>query len=298
MTVRRYRGRERRLRLPAGPHRPRPALRHGYRVPLVAVLILRPGFSHTYGRAAARLGGTVFGLIIAGTIVQLAHPGPLASGTLSVISGGLILLFGRRPDCAPGSPTGSRRTSSTPPPSCATTPSPPCRAPATAAKPSCPPVPPSSPGATPWPWPRRNPYANAASPAPRRPDPNRPSPGSPTSPCPRQPPPALGGHPGHRMQQSAEDADRAVRDHRVPTWEPVRTALGTWHDEDPGGVHHTEHRRRPDPKDTPARRTDSDGRTHQQASPRTRSGVAVPGVGEHPRAGERKRSAPPCGALP
>ncbi|WP_353962665.1 FUSC family protein [Streptomyces sp. NBC_00347] len=171
----------------------------GYRVPLGAVLILRPGFSRTYGRAAARLGGTVFGLIIAGTIVQLAHPGPLASGTLSVIFGGLILLFGRRPDCAPGSPTGSRRTSSTPPPSCATTPSPPCRAPATAAKPSCPPVPPSSPGATPWPWPRRNPYANAASPAPRRPDPNRPSPGSPTSPCPRQPPPALGGHPGHRI---------------------------------------------------------------------------------------------------
>ncbi|WP_338056924.1 FUSC family protein [Streptomyces sp. ZAF1911] len=66
---------------------------HGYWVPLVAVLILRPGFSHTYGRAAARLGGTVFGLIIAGTVVQLAHPGPLASGTLSVISGGLILLF-------------------------------------------------------------------------------------------------------------------------------------------------------------------------------------------------------------
>ncbi|MFE4257973.1 FUSC family protein [Streptomyces sp. NPDC056883] len=66
---------------------------HGYWVPLVAVLILRPGFSHTYGRAAARLGGTVFGLIISGTIVQLAHPGPLASGTLSVICGGLILLF-------------------------------------------------------------------------------------------------------------------------------------------------------------------------------------------------------------
>ncbi|MFJ7270318.1 FUSC family protein [Streptomyces sp. NPDC099050] len=54
---------------------------------------MRPGFSHTYGRAAARLGGTVVGLIIAGALVELAHPGPLVSGTLSVICGGLILLF-------------------------------------------------------------------------------------------------------------------------------------------------------------------------------------------------------------
>ncbi|MFF1412143.1 hypothetical protein ACFVX6_20635 [Streptomyces sp. NPDC058289] len=52
---------------------------------------------------------------------------------------------------------------------------------------------------------------------------------------PRQPRAPLGGRPGAALQQSAEDADRAVRDHRVPTWEPVRTALDTWHDEAPGG---------------------------------------------------------------
>lgn len=66
---------------------------HSYWVPLVAILIMRPGFSHTYGRAAARLGGTLVGLVIAGGIVQLAQPGPAVSGILSVICGGLILLF-------------------------------------------------------------------------------------------------------------------------------------------------------------------------------------------------------------
>ncbi|WP_327351052.1 FUSC family protein [Streptomyces sp. NBC_01304] len=66
---------------------------HSYWVPLVALLIMRPGFSQTYSRASARLGGTLVGLIVAGTIVQLAHPGPLVAGIMSVICGGLILLF-------------------------------------------------------------------------------------------------------------------------------------------------------------------------------------------------------------
>ncbi len=66
---------------------------HSYWVLLVAILIMRPGFSRTYGRAAARLGGTLVGLVIADAIVQLAQPGPAVSGLLSVICGGLILLF-------------------------------------------------------------------------------------------------------------------------------------------------------------------------------------------------------------
>ncbi|MDG4859708.1 FUSC family protein, partial [Streptomyces sp. T-3] len=66
---------------------------HSYWVPLVALLIMRPGFSQTYSRAAARLGGTVAGLVVAGVFVQLAHPGPLLAGILSVVCGGLILLF-------------------------------------------------------------------------------------------------------------------------------------------------------------------------------------------------------------
>ncbi|MER7177522.1 FUSC family protein [Streptomyces mesophilus] len=66
---------------------------HGYWVPLVGALILRPGFSQTYSRAAARLGGTVLGLVIAGAIVELAHPGEALAAVLSVVCGGLILLF-------------------------------------------------------------------------------------------------------------------------------------------------------------------------------------------------------------
>ncbi|MFC8127797.1 FUSC family protein [Streptomyces sp. NPDC057302] len=66
---------------------------HGYWVPLVAILIMRPGFTQTYSRATARIGGNIGGLLIAGTIVQLAQPGALVNAVLSVICGGLILLF-------------------------------------------------------------------------------------------------------------------------------------------------------------------------------------------------------------
>ncbi|WP_328318873.1 FUSC family protein [Streptomyces sp. NBC_00388] len=68
---------------------------HGYWVPLAAVMVMRPDFSQTYGRAVARFGGTLVGVTIATAVVQLAHPGPYLSGALAVVSAGLMFLLMR-----------------------------------------------------------------------------------------------------------------------------------------------------------------------------------------------------------
>ncbi|WP_405562088.1 FUSC family protein [Streptomyces sp. NBC_01180] len=68
---------------------------HGYWVPLASVMVMRPAFAQTYGRAVARFGGTLVGVSVATTVVQLAHPGPYPSGALAVVCAGLMFLLMR-----------------------------------------------------------------------------------------------------------------------------------------------------------------------------------------------------------
>ncbi|WP_326694299.1 FUSC family protein [Streptomyces sp. NBC_01766] len=68
---------------------------HGYWVPLAAVMVMRPDFSQTYGRAVARLCGTLLGVAFATAVVQLADPGPVVSGALAVLCAGLNFLLMR-----------------------------------------------------------------------------------------------------------------------------------------------------------------------------------------------------------
>ncbi|WP_328378083.1 FUSC family protein [Streptomyces sp. NBC_00440] len=68
---------------------------HGYWVPLASVMVMRPAFAQTYGRAVARFGGTLVGVSVATAVVQLAHPGPYPSGALAVVCAGLMFLLMR-----------------------------------------------------------------------------------------------------------------------------------------------------------------------------------------------------------
>ncbi|MFE2374823.1 FUSC family protein [Streptomyces sp. NPDC059398] len=68
---------------------------HGYWVPLASVMVMRPAFTQTYGRAVARFGGTLVGVAVATAVVRLAHPGPYPSGALAVVSAGLMFLLMR-----------------------------------------------------------------------------------------------------------------------------------------------------------------------------------------------------------
>ena len=58
---------------------------HGYWVPMTAVMVMRPDFSQTYTRGVARLVGTLFGVALATTVVELTHPGPWVCAGLAVL---------------------------------------------------------------------------------------------------------------------------------------------------------------------------------------------------------------------
>ncbi|MBO0513467.1 FUSC family protein [Streptomyces beijiangensis] len=68
---------------------------HGYWAPMAAVMIMRPDFTQTYGRAIARFGGTLVGVALTTAVVQLAHPGMYLSAGLAVLSAGLMYLLMR-----------------------------------------------------------------------------------------------------------------------------------------------------------------------------------------------------------
>ncbi|MDI3418473.1 FUSC family protein [Streptomyces luteolus] len=68
-------------------------LGHGYWAPMASVMVMRPDFSQTYGRAVARFGGTLVGVAVATGVVQLTDPGPVLSGALAVICAALTYLL-------------------------------------------------------------------------------------------------------------------------------------------------------------------------------------------------------------
>ncbi|MDI3406761.1 FUSC family protein [Streptomyces cavernicola] len=68
-------------------------LGHGYWAPMASVMVMRPDFSQTFGRAVARFGGTLVGVAVATGVVQLTDPGPLLSGALAVICAALTYLL-------------------------------------------------------------------------------------------------------------------------------------------------------------------------------------------------------------
>ncbi|WLQ34611.1 FUSC family protein [Streptomyces castrisilvae] len=68
---------------------------HGYWAPLAAVMVMRPEFSQTYARSAARFVGTVVGVFLATAIVQAAHPGPGLSAVFAVACALLMYLLMR-----------------------------------------------------------------------------------------------------------------------------------------------------------------------------------------------------------
>ncbi|THA36640.1 FUSC family protein [Streptomyces sp. A1277] len=68
---------------------------HGYWAPLAAVMVMRPEFSQTYARSAARFVGTVVGVFLATAIVQAAHPGPGLSAAFAVVCALLMYLLMR-----------------------------------------------------------------------------------------------------------------------------------------------------------------------------------------------------------
>ncbi|MFJ8941181.1 FUSC family protein [Streptomyces sp. NPDC102365] len=70
-------------------------LGHGYWVPLISVMVMRPDFSQTYSRAVGRFGGTVVGVAVATAVVRLADPGTYLSGALAVGSAALMYLLMR-----------------------------------------------------------------------------------------------------------------------------------------------------------------------------------------------------------
>ncbi|MFI6941218.1 FUSC family protein [Streptomyces sp. NPDC050418] len=66
---------------------------HGYWAPLASVMVMRPDFSQTYGRAVARFGGTIVGVSVASAIVVVTDPGVPLSITLAIICAGLMYLL-------------------------------------------------------------------------------------------------------------------------------------------------------------------------------------------------------------
>ncbi|MFB7915181.1 FUSC family protein [Streptomyces sp. NPDC056061] len=68
---------------------------HGYWAPMAAVMAMRPEFSQTYGRAVARFGGTIVGVLLATVIVRTAHPGLTSSAVLAVCCALLMYLLMR-----------------------------------------------------------------------------------------------------------------------------------------------------------------------------------------------------------
>ncbi|NBE51247.1 FUSC family protein [Streptomyces boluensis] len=70
-------------------------LGHGYWAPMAAVMVMRPDFSQTFGRAVARFGGTLVGVAVATGIVQLTDPGPVLSAALAITCASLTYLLMR-----------------------------------------------------------------------------------------------------------------------------------------------------------------------------------------------------------
>nr|WP_206313271.1 FUSC family protein [Streptomyces coryli] len=66
---------------------------HWYWGALTVVMVLRPDFSQTYQRGAARLVGTIAGVGIAGGVLALVHAGPRLSALLAVLAVGLLYLL-------------------------------------------------------------------------------------------------------------------------------------------------------------------------------------------------------------
>ncbi|WP_415948244.1 FUSC family protein [Streptomyces sp. KLOTTS4A1] len=66
---------------------------HGYWAPLASVMVMRPDFSQTYGRAVARFGGTVLGVAAASGVALLTDPGSWLSMMLAIVCAGLMYLF-------------------------------------------------------------------------------------------------------------------------------------------------------------------------------------------------------------
>ncbi|NGO80189.1 FUSC family protein [Streptomyces sp. YC504] len=66
---------------------------HGYWAPLASVMVMRPDFSQTYGRAVARFGGTIVGVTLASVVVFATEPGVPLSVTLAIICAGLMYLL-------------------------------------------------------------------------------------------------------------------------------------------------------------------------------------------------------------
>ncbi|MFE1378071.1 FUSC family protein [Streptomyces sp. NPDC058740] len=64
-------------------------LGHGYRVPVAAVMVMRPDFHRTYARAVARLAGTLAGVALATGMVRALSPVTRLFGVLAVVSAGL-----------------------------------------------------------------------------------------------------------------------------------------------------------------------------------------------------------------
>ncbi|MFE0045016.1 FUSC family protein [Streptomyces albireticuli] len=68
-------------------------LGHGYWVPLTSVMVMRPDFGQTYSRGVGRFVGTVVGVLIAGALMALFHPGTWVCAALAVLCIGLMYLL-------------------------------------------------------------------------------------------------------------------------------------------------------------------------------------------------------------
>ncbi|MER6103052.1 FUSC family protein [Streptomyces sp. NPDC001832] len=68
---------------------------HGYWAPMAALMVMRPEFSQTYGRAVARFGGTIVGVSLATAIVRTTSPGVAWSAMFSVLCALLMYLLMR-----------------------------------------------------------------------------------------------------------------------------------------------------------------------------------------------------------
>ncbi|MFI1179660.1 FUSC family protein [Streptomyces sp. NPDC020799] len=70
-------------------------LGHGYWAPMTSVMVMRPDFGQTYSRGVARFAGTVVGVLLAGALVAVAHPGEWVNAGLAVLCIGLMYLLMR-----------------------------------------------------------------------------------------------------------------------------------------------------------------------------------------------------------
>lgn len=66
---------------------------HGYWIALTIVMVLRPDFTDTVGRGAARLVGTVAGVAFGGLVLALSHPGAYVSAAWSLLCVFLLYLL-------------------------------------------------------------------------------------------------------------------------------------------------------------------------------------------------------------